>query len=849
VQIEVDRIETERGAILKAQEWYDTKTRLDTRVAEGDAALTQALETDQAAEAERATLTVVLKAFSLRAELEAAAATGRKLAEAEKALVDAVKAERKAGEEREQAVTASDVAKAKRDEQRAAYDTIGPELDKAKEIDAKIDAAKTDLAERKSLLERRISEKDASGKAVAQVEAALKSVHDQQVNDDRWLAKHQSVEVLSVRIEDIAKDLSERLALEREIASTTAKVEQLERDVKAAGTSRLQKETEIALLRDRERDLNERISAFRNIADAIDIAAVEARRDMITAIQAALDNVRDATEDAGKAHAGIATATEEAARQDMMICQASAVTAQVDAELPTDTARLEEARRSLDLSKAAGSKPAEHLRLILEDGQPCPVCGATEHPVTDVDRLLKDRVSADRRRVAELQEQVSASQADRTRAETQIIAAKDTLQGISRRRAGHEAGLQAAGEKWRVSVAAVLNSCGEIGVAAPTFAEDAAAAEAAATIAPFREMMNRFLSEAQETLKRTADAEAEARKLDAERERVRTDLATAGEGIVKFTAQEHAKANELGILNATLRGMEQNRAAVCSRLDTALAPVFPDWREKVTTSGAAFVEVCRDLVAQWRECRARLEISSAEISRLEAELEGKQATLKAVEAAVVEAEKQYSDEQGELDELASERLKVIGGRPVGEVRTEYRERSEAAEKAWNDAEITRSKAEQVAAARSSDTGGARMACDAARTDHEGAERVLAEKLVACEINQEQAESAIAKGETWIVAEQSRLDDLRKAVDIARATLTERQQSVKEHDSVGRPEQTREEITAALAAMEVPRAKAAEDLIETNSVLRHDDQARSRMAEIKAALDDRREKVLPFPLTH
>jgi DNA repair protein SbcC/Rad50 len=237
--------------------------------------------------------------------------------------------------------------------------------------------------------------------------------------------------------------------------------------------------------------------------------------------------------------------------------------------------------------------------------------------------------------------------------------------------------LQAAGEKWRVSVAAVLNSCGEIGVAAPTFAEDAAA-----TIAPFREMMNRFLSEAQEALKRAADAEAEARKLDAERERVRTE---------------------------------------------------------------------------------------------------------------------------------------------------------------NDAEITRSKAEQVAAARSSATGGARMACDAARTDHEGAERVLAEKLAACEINREQAESAIAKGETWIAAEQSRLDDLRKAVDIARATLTERQQSVKEHDSVGRPEQTREEIAAALAAMEVPRAKAAEDLIETSSVIHNDDQVRSRMANIKVALDDRREK--------
>jgi exonuclease SbcC len=319
-----------------------------------------------------------------------------------------------------------------------AYDAIGPELDTAQRLDAVIETAKTDLANRQTLLERSVFEKDAMRKTVADTEAALKSVRDQRQNDSRWLIEHQSVEVLSVRIEDIAKDLSERLALEREIASTTAKVEQLERDVKAAGTSQLQKETEIALLRDRERDLNERISAFRNIADAIDTAAVEARRDMITAIQAALDNARDATEDAEKAQAGIVTATEEAARQDMMICQASAVIAQVDAELPTATARLEEARRSLDLSKAAGSKPAEHLRLILEDGQPCPVCGATEHPITGVDRLLKDRVSADRRRVAELQEQVSASQADRTRAETQIVAAKDALQGISRRRAGHE---------------------------------------------------------------------------------------------------------------------------------------------------------------------------------------------------------------------------------------------------------------------------------------------------------------------------------------------------------------------------------------------------------------------------
>ena len=109
------------------------------------------------------------------------------------------------------------------------------------------------------------------------------------------------------------------------------------------------------------------------------------------------------------------TADKEAASQNILIRQACDVIARMDSELPMDRARLEEARRSLDLSEAAGSEAAEHLRLKLEDRQPCPVCGATEHPVTEVDRLLKDRVLADRSRVAELEAKVSASQAARIR--------------------------------------------------------------------------------------------------------------------------------------------------------------------------------------------------------------------------------------------------------------------------------------------------------------------------------------------------------------------------------------------------------------------------------------------------
>src|SRR3989338_6138421 len=293
---EVDRIEAERAAIGKAQEWYDVQSRVEARVAEGEATLTQALGLDQAADADRAILTVVLKAFSLRAELEAAAATDKKLVEAEKALVDAVQADRKAVEERDQATTASNAARAERDEKRAAYDAIGAELDKAKELDAKVDTAKTDLADRKSLLERRISEKDAAQTAVTDVEAALLSARHQYENDSRWLVERQSVEALSVRIEDVAKDLSERITLERGIASTTAKVGQLEREMEVTRTSRLAKETEIATLQTREHELEERIAACREVADATDVPALEAKRDKITTAQAVLNDFRDAAE-------------------------------------------------------------------------------------------------------------------------------------------------------------------------------------------------------------------------------------------------------------------------------------------------------------------------------------------------------------------------------------------------------------------------------------------------------------------------------------------------------------------------------------------------------------------------
>jgi exonuclease SbcC len=837
----VDGIEAHKMALDKALGWYEIASRLEARVAEGEAALTQALEADQAAEADRATLTVVLKAFALRAELEAVAATGEKLTTAGKALVSAVEAARQASEGREQAVKASEAAKADRDAIRAAYEAIGLELDEAQRLDAQIDKARADLDDQKNQLERGISLRDRTREAVMNAEAALQSTRGQRDHDLRWFEEHQAIEALSVRMADVAQDLSTRLVLEGDLTSSAEKVEALAREVQAAETSRLEKETVIATLQAQERALDDRIAACRTVADAIDVPAIELQCDRMTAVLAALKEAQDAAEDAGKAGAGMVTEDAEAIRQKNLAHQAGAVIAQVDDALPMDWARLEEARRSWDLSEAAGSEAAEHLRLKLQGGQPCPVCGATEHPVTAVDRLLKDRLSADRSRVSDLEAKVSASQAACIRAEAHITAAQEALQGISRRRSAYEGELRAAQDKWRAAMATVLSSCAAIGIAGPTGVGDTFTIETAAAIGPFRDTVEALLGIARDTLKRASDAEADARKLASEREVVRASYITATADVQKLKDREYANAREAAMLTAAIRGLDQQLAALYARLDAALQPVFSNWREQMTSLGVAFVEKCSGLVVQWSECRTRVDTAGAEIARLEAELEGKQATLKAMEDSVGEAEIRHRAKQDELDALLGARGNVIGGRPVGDVRSEYRERSEAAEMAWNEAEVTRSKAEQVAAATSSNAVNARQTFDLATTDHALAEQVLAERLQACEITREEAESAIAKGETWIATEQARLDAIRGDVSTAKATLIERQRSAQEHLSAGRPEQTHDEITAALSEIEARRAKASADLIEASSVLHHDDQARARIAEIRTALEARREQ--------
>ncbi len=837
---ELSRIETEKAVLAKAKDWYDIKARLDARVAEGEKALAAALEADGIAEPDRAALALAKKGLAVRAELEAAAAANDRLAKAEAIFADALRAEQEAADQRDQAALASTVATVDRDEKRAAYEALGPQLDNAQRLDAVIEAARTELARRTEIVDQCIREKDTASKAVTGVEDALRKANEQLEADSRWLEEHKSAEVLSARIEDVTKDLSERVDLEKQITSTARNIEIIDGEVRAKATVREAKEREVAALQARERELGEKIDSLKKIAEEIDRGAAETKRDRIMRIQAALDNARDAANSAAKAQRGISSAEAEKAKQDAVIGEAKGSISKIDPNLPIEVARMDEAKRSLDLSEAAGSEAAEHLRLKLKDGQPCPVCGAIEHPVTEVDRLLKARVDTDRRHVTELETRIASLRTDRAHAEARIAAAEELLPAIAKRRSDCEADLDAARQKWSASIGVIRNGCDEVGVTVPLLTEDAGEPDVTESLTRLYETLDQVLADTKRLLKVVSEAGDDAARLSTERETVRTELESASAEVSTLKGEEQSKNSKSAVLAASLQEKKKAYAAITSRLDLALAPAFPDWEERVVALGTRFATVCHDFVDDWRKCQKRVEASNAATSRFAADLEGSRATLGAKEAAAGEAEKQYVEKRDELKKLIDERSKVIGGRPIVEVRTEYRLRWEVTDKVWNEAETARSEADKTAAAAASNVISAQNTVNSTSTTRDSAERFLVERLQASEISREQAEAAIAKGESWVAVEQARLDTLREAVATARATLADRQQAVAVHEANDRPEQIFEEVVAALTNIEARRAKVSEEFVSASAILRNDDQVRIRMAEIKAAVDERRD---------
>lgn len=506
-----------------------------------------------------------------------------------------------------------------------------------------------------------------------------------------------------------------------------------------------------------------------------DTAQAAAERDLPSAAQRALQNLAQVRENLNRLE-GLAErikksgderhALLERARQAYGSAQFARAQAEtIDGDLRSERAHLAEAERSLEVTRAVLGL-AEH-RAQLVEGEPCPLCGATEHPGVNQTSKAVEQAHADR--VRKLKQKVSGLEQDLTRLRTEADAAdKRGQQSEEDARQRQDALLGIEGD-WAIA------AMGASLLSPPENAHDPAASR---MLARCRDDLD-----VQTEAARLRLAEAEAREAawkqahkQAEGARAEHDTTQAALHTLERSGQAAAQARETA--EADRAREARTRVELEGVLTEALGD--PQWLEAAERDPGAYIAECTRTVGECRQVRERRDraLANAQTQRAEVERRSDRASQATLLARQQSTELATMD--GQLRGLRQQRSDLLGGRPADAVEAELaqavRTRQDASARATtalNDALLA--------------VEGARTRRDVARQDRDAAHTAAGEAAAALSgalaetsMEIETLRALLAYPPAWIQAEATALAEVESAVQQAQAIVAERETDCASH---------------------------------------------------------------------
>lgn len=685
----------------------------------------------------------------------------------------------------------------------------------------RLDAA---LAEAERAAARAAGEADAldgrAREAAARLglEQAAQAEHRRTIDEaERWLAAHAAVGAVAAQWDRWAGRL--RALVEARAAAAEAARREAEA---GAGTGAAEAAVEAAKRRWEEAEAA--LKAARAAADSgamqqakAAVAETERRLELLAVKDHALKNLRDRAHEAARLGAGRAAAEEARGEAKKARSAEKARAKRLEKRIAEGAAALVDDERRLALMRA-GLSLAEH-RAGLVEGEPCPLCGATEHPGVEVaeseaivgaeaERVeaLRAALAADRTELALASERARTAQAQAAQAEGVIEEATAALLRVA-----------ADWEMARMAYGADVP-------AAPLGAEGAIGAAIESNHAA-REAAERALSAAREAV-----AAVEARREAIEGLRAAVDAARDG----LMAAWEAQRAAQAEVERAGEKASRLAEAA--AEIQAELDGGFSGWAEwSAGVDPEAFAELAagrvedhghrsRRLVA----ARGALVEAEGELRRLVAEVDQRREAVEAARAAVDAA-------RVERDAIAAQRATLFEGRAVEAVEAGF---LRAVQKADAEASAARDARAAVEARRESMAellAEAEKARDRARRAAESARALLVEALEALEIDERTLRDRLSEGPEWVSRTRDRLAEIDRRLMVAQALHAERRRARELHERAGRPGIDPAALAAARAEADAALRAFREALEEDRAVLRQDDRAREKQAGLAPGL--------------
>ncbi|OON62327.1 exonuclease SbcC [Massilia sp. KIM] len=822
-----------RQALLEQQlRWHQEAAKLER----GEEAAAQALAEaaaarDAAGERRRrlATLEAVQPARPLLAELErlngerqAATSSTAKL-EAE--LAAALELRRQAGAGLDAALVEVDAAE-------EALRAAGPQLDRAKALDAAIATLAPGHAQAQAALESARAEARAARAGLQAKADELERARKARDGADAWLAAHARLapmasqwprwERLLVQAGEAAAGLqgsqealahTRRGALdagERATAAAAALSRALEsvsaqEAARAAATAALESFDGAALARERQQLEQRRERLLQAQHTWTELAAARAS---LGALARELD------------HADTARATAE---RELLALGAAA---------PALEAAMTQSERSLAAAELACAASVEQLRAALADDAPCPVCGGLDHPYRHQDAQLHAMLSGLRAEVERCRGAVRANGAAQATQDAILGSARERLAALAQQRGALDGRIAALADEWEQHPAALE---------APAEAErEAWFADARAALREAAEELVRGEQAMRQAAAARDAAQAELDKAQAARQRLQAALDAERETSARLAADLQAQSARLEAASGQLD-------TLLAELDPVLADACGDgWQAAWRREPAAWRAARALEAAQWAEQTGLQTRSAAAIATLDTELAAAQERIAQIDRGGAQVAAECQRIGDELARMRAERGALWQGRAALEVERELgaalaaaRERLAARQGAANEAAQAETRARAALgqlAQRIAELDGAGAQAAAALADWLEDYRRHADGLDAVEDGAALAQ-LLNVGAAWLAQERAALGALEAAVTGATVVLGERRAQRQAHlESAPAGGQPMEEVQAAFEALGQERRAAHDTATSLRLQLAQDDarreQARSALAEIE-----------------
>lgn len=808
-----------RKEALEAEERRQVRGReLLAAVEQAEQALQQAQGAHDAALPRREALVRDRKASRLLPLAAAQTAARQDLALADSHLTERVKAvgaAAQAAEARMQEAENAALALAAQEQQAR---QLAPALEEARSLDRQIAEASTRLEQ----VSQEVSRTQADATRASHAAASARERHDEaqarQAAAESWLEAHASLRGLSEREAELTSLIAGHAATQADHdACVTVLAEREEAERKALADYRAKGDG----LRLAE-EAAQVAAAQRQQAEAAlppegALAELSSRIETMGGAQLRTVEAAQAGRDADRGAVALETTRQHLQAGRLRLEEIERILADQAVALANVDARLTQTRRVLAQSLAASAQAAEALRAGLVEGEPCPVCGAAEHPLSALESLLGRHLEENRAQTAALEQEWTGLRGDHHA----MLREKGMLT--------QQQVALATEESNQLSALVDLNATSEDAKASLQQAIDALGIEAGPE-----------LGERLSALRQTANQERDAMQAA----QAAVDHSRRAEDAARHALEEARRGEQAArdLLRMRSEAVNEARNALATwaaalaregdALDHALAAIV-DWRS--LPDGTAWLQ---GEVRSWRDHATEQAEAAQALPALAQALSEAVSARDVAGAQARAASEAWRLRNEEAAGLRGQRAALLDGQAVQDVEREVAQATDNARKARETARDLREQAARMLAGENAAMIEAQGQLAKARATLDQADSTLTEALADSEVTAADLARVASLGAEGLEAEAQALTRIEGAMREAQAVLDKCREDLARHQASAAMDEglQGDALTAALVEIRRELEAMTRALEEARLAIRQDDLVRERTAALRAQLE-------------